>query len=378
MHYRRVLRTGDPGPPEPIVRKKSPCTAKGCVEDAEAWGYCHGHYQRLLRHGEVGDEPLRGSGRLCSDEDCERVHQALGMCATHYRRFLAHGHTDPDRPIRTVEGRGTVDNHGYKNVPVPRAQRRLVGGRAWVGEHRLVMALHLGRPLLADEVVHHRNGIRTDNRIENLELWSTSHPKGQRVVDLVAFGLEMLARYARSSARGQRPGQGPLEMTRTPIRSLPIHRQYAPCQGFFSSPERVRTAVSGLRGRRPRPLDDGTRLGRLMPTLARGEGLEPSITGPEPAVLPITPPPNAHTRRRCGVRDKDNRQHSECELWFRAPEPALGQATSASGFCGRGCAKSASGDQNRDRSGLRGDRQRRCLIDEHPDESEVEMVYDQH
>lgn len=196
MHYRRVLRSGDPGPAGPITREKSACTALDCDKDSEAWGYCHGHYQRLLRNGIVGNDPLRESGRLCAEEDCERPYHANGRCQTHYTRFLTRGDTDPDRPIRIVGGQGTVDRHGYRNVPVPRRQRYLVGGHSWVGEHRFVMALHLGRPLLADEVVHHRNGVRTDNRIENLELWLTSHPKGQRVEDVVAFSIEMLARYA--------------------------------------------------------------------------------------------------------------------------------------------------------------------------------------
>jgi len=195
MHYRRVLRRGEPGQGEPITREKSMCVAPDCDKDAEAWGYCHGHYQRLLRNGEVGDEPLRKPGRLCSVIDCPRLHQAKGYCAAHYKRVLATGDPQAERPIREVAGDGFL-HHGYWVVGVPKELRQMVGGAAKVGEHRLVMALHLGRPLLPDEIVHHRNGDRTDNRIENLELWSTAHPKGQRVEDLVAFGIEMLSLYA--------------------------------------------------------------------------------------------------------------------------------------------------------------------------------------
>lgn len=64
-----------------------------------------------------------------------------------------------------------------------------------IREHTLVMSQMIGRPLEPGESVHHKNGVRNDNRPENLELWSKSQPPGQRVVDKVTWAVELLSLY---------------------------------------------------------------------------------------------------------------------------------------------------------------------------------------
>lgn len=132
--------------------------------------------------------PIRGVGqRLCSVDGCGRPHEGRGMCGLHNRR--SRDGRDLLAPVRgDATGLWRHSSYGYVirwNSDLGKNER----------QHRVVMEEHLGRPLSSDENVHHINGVRDDNRIENLELWTKSQPAGQRVADKVAWAKELLATY---------------------------------------------------------------------------------------------------------------------------------------------------------------------------------------
>jgi hypothetical protein len=184
LHYQRH-RIGKPmdDPIHPNARKPQYCKHEDCKRPVYCFQFCLIHYQRDKKKQNM-NRPFKGLLEHCQHEDCTRPLHAWDLCSLHYSR--AKNGIPLDKEI--VEKAETVDQiKWYKN------KDGYVNGSfkgKFLIQHRFVMEQHLGRPLHKFENVHHLNGIRDDNRIENLELWTRPQAIGQRPENLVAWVID--------------------------------------------------------------------------------------------------------------------------------------------------------------------------------------------
>lgn len=168
------------------------CSIADCNMQHTAKGYCRIHYRRYRKHGnpDIVLKPRKENHLDCKVDGCIRKRTNKGYCQMHFLRWKKSGNVGGVGPKHNPPGMSyCITGDGYVIVSNPSNPLKRIM------EHRLIMENFLGRKLLKEETIHHKNGVKNDNRIENLELWSKSHPYGQRIEDKLKWANEIIALY---------------------------------------------------------------------------------------------------------------------------------------------------------------------------------------
>lgn len=175
------------------------CSIDGCDNTHFGLGWCLKHYHRNRRNGDPlltkTDMPTKeerlARSKVCAIDNCEKEMTEFPYCGMHATRLRRTGDVgEAEQRVERGKPKWAIGTDGYVRIAM-----RVDGKHRTFLQHRVVMEEKIGRALLPHENVHHINGVKHDNRPENLELWSKSQPAGQRVEDKIRWAQEILETY---------------------------------------------------------------------------------------------------------------------------------------------------------------------------------------
>ena len=136
---------------------------------------------------------------------CNKEVHSRGLCKSCYRKLHYIEHEKERRYPNGISKEreslvGSIKSNSYGYILQKVEKGKGFTNRDWVLQHRYVMEQFLGRKLQTFESVHHKNGNKTDNRLENLELWISKQPKGQKPEDLIEYAEWILKTYKNETS----------------------------------------------------------------------------------------------------------------------------------------------------------------------------------
>ena len=183
------------------------CSAIGCGRKIYAIGWCRKHYQQNNKAEVHPRLPYKNEKYkpICTVSGCDRYHRTVGLCGMHYQRLVTKGdvHWRSDRREYGSGKEWHLNPDGYILRYEPDNPNSGPNGQVY--QHRHVMSGIIGRPWSSKENVHHVNGDKSDNKPENLELWDSGQPAGQRVTDRVEWCIHYLSDNNINAALKIRP-----------------------------------------------------------------------------------------------------------------------------------------------------------------------------